>query len=169
MPSYKYDAELFLQDIETLFKAKLNTKIDEINTEKNTNTPETRDNFTLQTIGDDFWFLQQLPTIWNAKQFVIYGFQDLKLVGQQYDGAIQEMKVFIEVALPDRGDRRYKSDIYKNLRYTRALQEVAMENYDSIRGYGKLTVDALTPTTIAVGDKVLRSSGVVITASISIR
>lgn len=169
MPSFKYDVELFLQDIEALFKAKLNAKIDEINLEKQNETTETRDNFDLQTIGDNFWYLQHLPTTWNAKQFIIYGVQDILLKEQQEDNAVQEMKVFIEAAIPDRGDRRYKSDIYKNLRYTRALQEIAMENFDSIRGYGKLKIDTLTPTTIVIGDKVLRSSGIVITASISVR
>lgn len=167
--SAKYDAELFILDIENLFKSKLNDKIDEINLEKSTLTPETRDDFTLQTIGDDFWYLQHLPTVWTGKQFVVFGFQDIQLREQQEDNAIQEMKVFIEIAIPDRGDRRYHSDIYKNLRYTRALQEIAMENFDKIRSFSKIKIDTLTPTTIAVGNKVLRSSGIVITASITAR
>ena len=169
VPKPKYDAERFIFDIEVLFKAKLNDKIDQINTEKNSFTEETRDNFTLQTIGDDFWYLQHLPPVWNAKQFIVFGFQDIKFKEQQSDNAVQEMQVFIEAVITDRGDTRFKSNIYKSLRYTRALQEVAMENFDSIRGYGRLKIDALTPTTIAIGNKVLRSSGILITASISVR
>ena len=168
VPKPKYDAERFLYDIEVLFKAKLNTKIAEINLEKANDTEETRDDFTLQTIGDDFFYLQHLPRTWSGRQFVVMGYQNIELQNQQENTAAMKMSVFIEVAIPDVGNSRNKSDIFKSLRYARSLQEIAMENYDSIRGYGKLKIDTLTPTTIAIGNKVLRSSGIVITASIAI-
>jgi hypothetical protein len=165
----KYDVERFLLDIETVFKANLNTKIAEINTEKSTLTPETRDDFTLQTMGDDFWYLQHLPQVWSSKQFMVFGINAIDLKDQQEDNAIQVMKVFIEAVIPDTGDSKYKSNVFKSLRYTRALQEVAMENYDSIRSFGKLKIDVLVPTTVAIGNKTLQSSGIEITASITAR
>lgn len=165
----KYDAERFIKDIEILFKANLNTKISEINTEKNTETPETHDNYTLQTIGNDFWYLQHLPRTWSGKQFIVFGFSEIRLLEQQEDNAVQQMKVFIEAVIPDAGDSRRKGNIFKSLRYTRALQEIAIENFDKIRSFGKLKIDTLTPTSIIVGNKQLLSSGVEITASITVR
>lgn len=169
MSNPKYDAERFIFDIEALFKANLNTKITAINTEKNTLTTETSDDFDVQTIGDSFWYLQHLPKTWSAKQFIVYGFNDIVLKDQQEDNAVQEMQVFIEAVIPDSGDTRQKGNIFKSLRYTRALQEVAMENFDKIRSFGKLKINTLVPTTVVVGNKQLLSSGIVITASITVR
>lgn len=156
----KYDIELFLSDLETMMKSKLNDKIDAINTEKG--------DTLINNINDNAWYFSQLPTNWSYKQFIIWGLQNIELNAQQNDAHIQTVSVFFEVAIPDGNENKTEAQIYKLLRYTRCLQEIVTENFDSIRHYGKLQVQSLPPTLISVGDKSLKSSGVNITASFDI-
>ena len=168
MPAFKYDIELFLSDIEALFKSKLNDKITAVNLEKQTNTDETNDNFDIALINDNAWYFHQIPTNWSYKEFVVFGLADIGLETSQHDSQIQKVSVFIEVALVDAGEKKNESQIYKLLRYTRCLQEVANENFDKIRSYGKLTIDSLPPTLIDVSGKRLKTAGINVSASFDI-
>ena len=165
----KYDVEYFLNDIERVFKANLNDQIDLVNDEKNNRTDTTDDDFTIARIPDDGWYLNHIPEVWSYKQFILWGLEDLQIKRPQPDGAFLEVKAFIEVAIPDDGEESKKSMFYKQLRYSRSLQDVALKNFDKIRGYGKIQVDALSPTLVSISDKRLRVSGITITALIGIR
>jgi len=156
----KYDIELFLSDIEAIIKSKLNDKITAVNLEKGDSL--------ISSINDKAWYFSQLPSNWSYKQFIVWGLQNIELNAQQNDAHIQTVSVFFEVVIPDGNEAKAEAQIYKLLRYTRCLQEVVTENFDSIRHYGKLQVESLPPTLISVGDKSLKSSGVNISASFDI-
>lgn len=164
MAKHKYDIELFIKDIEGIFKTNLNTKITAVNLEKQTLTDEVDDNFDIDQIDSEAWYFGQLPAVWSYTNFVVYGLENITLEGEQYDGHIQKVSMFIEVLIDDDGSVPNESQIYKLLRYTRCLQEVALENFDSIRSYGKLTVNSLPPTLIEIDGRKLKSSGINISA-----
>lgn len=153
----KYDIESFLENIETVFKANLNTKIDQINLEKGSNL--------IENIPDDGWYLNHVPQIWDYKQFVVWGLNSTSMSGQQPGAAIQTVSVFMEACIVDDGAQLDQSTIYKLLRYSRSLLEVTKENYDSLRGYGKLQLDTLSPSLVDISGKRLRMAGVNLTAS----
>jgi len=166
----KYDVERFLTDVKSIFQTNLNTQIDCINTEKQTITEETNDNFAINRVSDSAWFFQQANTrVFSYPQFVVWGLLDLSLQAQQHDASLINPTVFIEVCLPDRGEPVNEVIIYKLLRYSRALQEIAEKNFDKLRGYGKIQVDTLSPAIVNVDGKKLRCSGIAITALFSSR
>lgn len=162
MGSVKYDVEQLIRDLETMFKANLNTKIGDINTQKG--------DFNISTVNESAWFFQHIPQVWNYPVFVIYGFQDIDSNQPQEDNMVQVAESFFEVVIPDSNKASSEAQVYQLLRYARALREVAHENFDSLRGYAKLTVTSLTPTAIELPNgKSLKASGIRISASISAR
>jgi len=165
MAKPKYDLELFITDFKTVFQANLNAKIAEVNTEKNTETSETNDNFSINTLRTKDWYMNQVPQVWNSNQFIVYGLMDLKTEQAQETSFKMTPTLFIEVIIPDQGEQLIESAIYKLLRYTRCLYEVANENYDEFRHYGKLKMDSLPPAMIEVDGKRLRTAGIAVTAS----
>lgn len=169
MAAFKYDVELLLTDVKNIFQSKLNDKIDCINLEKQTITPETNDDFAINKINDKAWFFNHIPLVWNYPQFVLWGIESIDIVQSQPDGARQKITIFIEVGIPDDGRPINESTIYKLLRYSRALQDVSMENFDKIRSYGSLQVESLSPALVNIGDKKLRISGINISATIGLR
>jgi len=169
MANYTYDVELFIKDVRTILTTHLNNKITAINLEKQNETDETDDNFDIPLIQSNAFYFHHIPDIRSFKQFLIYGLQDINIEDAQYDDQIQKVSLFIEVAISDRGEQQNESQIFKLLRYTRSLQEVVNENFDSIRSFGKLKVDSLPPTLITVNGKRLKSAGIVVTASFSVR
>lgn len=170
MAKFTYDIELFISDVRKILVNNLNTKITAINTEKNTLTDETEDNFNIDLIPDNAFYFQQLPDVNSYQHFLMYGIADIKILEPQNDGHIQNISLFVEVALVDDGNVQIQSQIFKLLRYTRSLQEIFIANFDSIRGFGKLTVESLPPTIIELntGGR-LNSAGVIVSASIGIR
>ena len=164
----RYDVELLLNDIFKMFQAKLNDKIDEVNAEKAANG-EAQDDFAIININDKAWYLNHIPASWNYKAFVVYGLAGIEANENQNDAFVEKVDLFFEVCIPDKGEKINESQIYKLLRYARCLKDVAIENFDTIRGYGKLQVASLTPTAIEIDGKRLKSSGVTVTASISSR
>lgn len=166
---YKYDAELFLEDIEKVFKSKLNNQIALINDEKQNRSPGLNGKFDISPINDDAWYFNHIPNVWSYPQFIVWGLQDVSFQRPQSDASIEKFIAFIEVAITDDGSVPNEQFIYKLLRYSRALQDVANKNFDSIRGYGKLQVEGLSPALVSISDKTLRISGITITASIGTR
>lgn len=168
MAKFKYDIELLLSDLEALFKSKLNDKITAVNLEKNTLTDETNDNFNISSINNNAWYFHQLPSTWSYEEFVVFGLQDISIEDGMPLGQIQKVSIFFEVAIVDAGENENESQIFKLLRYTRCLQEVATENFDKLRGYSNLTVDSLPPTLIEFSGKKLKTAGIIISASIDV-
>ena len=164
----RYDAERFLSDVESLFKSKLNDKLAAINSEKLTMTSETTDDFSVGTISDSAWFMSHIPKVWNYPQFVVWGLTGTTIQAPQPGAALQAVSVSIEVVIPDKGEKNKESAIYKLLRYQRALQEVAFENYDEFRHYGKIELESLPPGFVDISGKMLRMSGINITANMEV-
>lgn len=156
----KYDVEGFITDLVTLFKSKLNDKAAALNTEKS--------DTLLTNINESAWYFHNLPTTWSYPVFVVYGLQNIEVINSQYNAQLQRITVFIEVAITDGGSSESEAQIYKLLRYTRCLQEIANENFDKLRGYSKLTVDSLPPTLVDVSGKILKTSGINVSASFDI-
>jgi len=166
MAKPKYDTELFLTDIKSIFQDNLNNKIDEINLEKQNDTVETNDNFDIPNIQAKAWYLSHVPQVWSQASFIVWGISDVSLSEQQSGAFVKTIKVFVEVALPDKGDKINEASIYKLLRYTRSLEEVANENFDKIRRYGQIKIDSSSPVAIAATDtQILSTAGITITAS----
>jgi len=165
MAKPKYDLEMFTIDLRDAFRNNLNAKITEVNAEKNTDTPESADDFTINTIRTTDWYMNQVPQVWNSNQFIVYGIMDLKVDQPQETTFQLRPTFFIEVVIPDRGEVLLESAIYKLFRYTRCLWEVSNENYDKFRHYGKIKVDSLPPAMIEVDGKRLRTAGIAVTAS----
>lgn len=166
---FKYDAELFLEDIGNIFKTNLNDQIDLINDEKNNRSPGLNDKFDIDKVSDKAWYLNHIPNVWSYSPFIVWGLASTSYDSVQEDGALQELTAFIEIALQDTGDKPTQEFIFRLLRYSRALQDVAMKNFDKIRSYGKIRVEGLSPTLVDISDKRLRISGITITASIGLR
>ena len=168
MARKKYDIELFLNDAKAVFFNNLNAKIDEINLEKQNNTPEVSDNFNILTINDSAWYLNHIPQSWSYPQFVVWGLGGISLNSPESVGAIQTVTVFFEIAIPDRGEQYKESTVFQLLRYSRALQEIAIENHDELRGYGKFRLDSLSPGFVDISGKMLRIAGINLTASFDV-
>jgi len=166
---FVYDVELLLTDVKTIFQTNLNDKIDFINLEKANRTPETNDDFAISRIPDRAWYFNHIPTVWSYNQFILWGIESIDIIQGQPDGAKQKVTIFIEVAVPDKGEPINESVIYKLLRYSRALQDISMKNFDRIRSYGSLQVESLSPALVSIGDKKLRISGINISATIGLR
>jgi len=160
-----YDVEQFLRDIETLYKAKLNDEIAVINAEKT--------DFTLSDISDNAWYFQELAKqAFSYKNFVVYGIlDDPRTLDTMSDNYIREVKVFLEVVIPVDGGKKTEAEIYKLLRYSRALESVALKNYDRLsRRVTRLKFETLKPNMIDIDDRLrIRSAGIVISAALTAR
>jgi hypothetical protein len=134
----RYDIEQFLDAIESVLKPALASKITAINSEKNDTT-------TLSSIASGAWFQQTLNKgVASYDPYVLYGITDIETVGLG-PASSKVYSIHIMIMLADEG----KPDIVKRvLRYQRALEEVAHENFDLIRVGLKLKISSLVPVQI---------------------
>lgn len=156
----KYDVESFLTNVKTVFQSNLNTKITELNTEKG--------DFDIDQIPTDAWYINHIPKVWSYNTFIVWGISDIPLSNQQPGAAIQTVNLFIEACVQDKGYPVSESVIYQLLRYSRALLEVANENFDKLQGYGKLQLDSLSPSLVDISGKRIRMSGINLSASFDV-
>jgi len=156
-----YDTETFLRDLETVYKANLNTRIAAINAEKA--------DFNINNINANAWYFQNMNSdIFSYDEFIVWGLSkppDVEVF--QNDNYLKIVKVFIEVVIPDAGETSTENIIWKLLRYTRALEEVAFKNFDKFQGVAKTSVESLLPTSFELDGKMFRSSGISISAAMS--
>ena len=139
-----YDLETLLDDIETLVKANLNTKIAAINSEKN-------DSISLATIDSEAYFFQSLDGKQiNYTPFVAYGISnfDSPEDGGHYGAAEIKVSIDVIVCLEDVGQ---DVNITKRmLRYQRALKEIIETNFDGLTSGVKLSVQNQLPIDVAL-------------------
>lgn len=154
-----YDTERFLRDAEILYKAKLNAAIAEINAEKN--------DFTIPAIKAEAWYFGHLPKIWSHKQFIVWTLAGIDPTDRAKGSTLRTVKIEFEVCQPDSGEKEAEQVTWKLLRYTRALEKVANENFAELRSTASLVVDNLTPQKLSFDGKMLRTAGVRIQASLS--
>jgi hypothetical protein len=162
-----YDEELMVNDIETLFKAKLNDEIDAINTEKGS---VLGDALYIPNIPTDNYVFGTLDSrILNYKDFfVIFGIIDTPIRDVNIGNFIEDLTVTFQVATFDPGDENRSETLYKLLRYRRALKQVIMKNSDVFRNYAKPLVASLAPDALPFDNKnVLIKIGIDIKASVT--
>lgn len=131
----RYDLENFFDDMETFIKANLNTKIAELDAEKD-------DDITLKQIKTGAYFIQSLDErSVSFDPYCIFGIVNLEPIptdGWTADGVT--MQVVIVVADPGTGDI-----LKRVLRYQRALREIFEQNWEKFNKRLKLNVSKTIP------------------------
>lgn len=133
----RYDIENFLSDLVATCKAKLNTKIADINAEKG-------DAITVATVPDEAYFFQALNKAKAAPYpvFMFYGLEDPETDGLgPYTS--ESYEIYFIVVVKDTAE----NEIYltKLLRYARALKEIFEQNFSKNPWGIKLKVSSLSP------------------------
>jgi len=160
------DPEDLTRQIEVFFKAKLNTEIGLLNTEKAANEIS-EDDGPIETIEDDAWYLLQLPQTWDYQQFVIWGLTNLQPEQQQEDNHVYNLEWLFEVVMVDSGEPNDSTEFYKLLRYTRALSNIVTKNVDEIqRGY-KFKVQSLEPASASIAGRKFRTGGILVSTTMT--
>lgn len=153
------DIETILRDIETYTKANLNTKITEINDEKN-------DDIVLETIATDAFFVQSLNNATaNFDPHILIGLGDIQNQGgaKSYAGTVKELVFGVFIIKTD-----YGTDLqiaFKMFRYLRVLEEFFQKNFDKIVKGATFEVNSFVPDLVRRIDSndTFRAAGVEIT------
>lgn len=132
-----YDLEDLLDDVEQVLKDNFNTKLGQIDTEKN-------DSIVLAPVSsDEGYFLQTLDgRIANANPIIYYSVADIESVGKgPATGNIYQIEVVLMLR-----DAIDESNIGKRMfRYSRALKEVFEEQWATIGNGIRLKILSLVP------------------------
>jgi hypothetical protein len=162
-----YDEEYVIKDLETLFKAKLNTEIDLINTEKGAVAGQP---LYLDPIPAEKYIFETLDDrILNYKGFfLMYGLVDTPAREATQGSILEDVTVTFQIATFDAGELARSNTLYKLLRYRRALRAVIIKNPDVFRGMAKPTMASFKPSAFPYDNKnIIISIGVDIKASIN--
>lgn len=163
----QYDEEYMVQDLEALFKAKLNTMIDCVNTEKGS---VSGDPLFIPNIPTDKYMFETLDRSMNNHKgyFVMYGVSDTPIKAQQSGNYLEDLTIAFEICTFDNGSKNMKNKFYQLLRYRRALKAVIMNNPDVFRGYATPLVGSLKPTAFPFDKhRAILSIGIEIKASVT--
>lgn len=134
----KFDAEDILVEIQTYLQANLNTKIAEINSEKN-------DSITLNSVSTDAYFLQTLnDSIANFDPYILIGLDDMPSVGIG-PATLKTLTFTVVLVLADTQDLLIGR---RMLRYGRALEEIFNEGFQRILPFVSFKVNSLVPIAI---------------------
>ncbi len=130
-----YDFENVLDDVKSILSSNLNTKIAEINAEKN-------DGITMPTINNNAYFFQTLDErVTNFDPFLVYSIDTLE---GENDYGRSQMNILINniLIIADNG----KDSINRILfRYLRALNEIWKENFQSTSFSNRYKISSFTP------------------------
>ena len=156
----KYDIENFFNDLETYLKSSLNSKITEINTEKN-------DGITLNPVANDAYFFLNLDeSVANYDPFIFY-----TIAGVESDGIGPHTgkSYLIDVALIMSNPGNDADARSRTLRYHRALEELIESAFSKITDSINLKVNSLEPVTFASQEdsRLFRAVGVQLSFSLS--
>lgn len=133
----KYDIEAFFADLLSTMQAKLNTKLLEIDSDKN-------DGITLPQIASTAYFFQNLDSeIANFNPFIYYGLANF-IDGNSFAGAVDvAFTAQVVLVLSDDGNDPYI--IQKLFRYQRALMEIFQTYFANISQIGTIKITGLEP------------------------
>lgn len=130
----KIDIELLLDQVKSVMKDNLNTKLTEVSNDKD-------DGIELAILKDGAYFLQTLDDgIANYDPYIAYGVTDIQTVSI---GPQSADKIFVSIVLvlADNG----VTDLIKRLfRYQRALKEIFEENWQFHNTSSKINVNSST-------------------------
>jgi hypothetical protein len=134
-----YDIETLLDDIETLLKANLNTKIAAIEAEKTALGKAVG----LPSVDTNAYFQQAWSDkILNYSPAIFYGLEQIQASGS-HSATLEAYKIFVEVVIVDSGmDTFTKNRIH---RYSRALKEVFQENFDRLPWGNRINIETVRP------------------------
>lgn len=137
----KLDVEVILKNIKETLLDKLNTKLLEIDTEKN-------DGIVLSPVDPGAYILQSLDEFpVNFDPALFYGIESIETVGE-YSATHKKMKIEISVILADPQDGSIFSRLF---RYQRAMEETFLESYFTIKNMReKVKVTSLEPVAFRV-------------------
>lgn len=161
MATPKYDVERFCADLKTILAASLNTKISEINSEKNDST-------TLAAVDSNAYFFQELNgRATNFDPFVLYSVEEIQSEGTGPTTSITPT-VHVVLVLAD-GGQDTESVAVRMLRYQRALREVFEENWTSNKYGVKLRISSMVPVQFSLMNSAnpFRAIGVSVSGSIA--
>lgn len=130
-----YGLEEILVDIKAVVYDKLNTKIDEINAEKN-------DGITLSQVRNEAYILQSLDgSEANFNPFIFYGADDISSESRGPNSS-KKYSLFVLIVIADDGQDKNIST--RMFRYLRAIEEILKENWNN-KGGAKIEVKSLVP------------------------
>lgn len=137
------DFEDVADDIITLLKANLNTKITAINSEKN-------DGISLDAIDTSAYLFHTLDeeTV-NYNPFILCEFINAETVGD-YGHSQTKVELLIGVVLSDSGSDLVVSR--RLFRYQRAMREVIEDNFDSLASGAKMIVQSQVPVELTLSN-----------------
>jgi hypothetical protein len=160
----KYDSEMLLNDLFTIVKQNLNSKISEIQAEKTALLGD--QNFVVPLINDKAWFDTLDDKTANFDPYVYYGLNDNTVI-ELASAESSELAIFFTVVLHYNGN---DATMYrKMLRYIRALQEIVREHFDSIPEVARFQVRTIVPNDLRDLDtsEMHKIGGVVINTAIA--
>ena len=142
----RYDIEDMMDDIESLLKEKLNTKIQEINLAKATKEPA----IEIAEIDETCYHQQS----WSDKLLqktpaIFYGLENITATGANA-ATLEVYRIFVEVVIVDNGMDPYT--LRRIHRYSRALKEVFQENYDKMPWSNKTNIETVRPVSFLLDE-----------------
>lgn len=161
----QYDEELMIKDLETLFKAELNTEIGKINTEKGS---VSGDPLFMDDINPDKYIFETLDKrlLNYTGFFLMYGLVDTPISEGDTNNFIENVVVTFQIGTFDKGEKDRSNTMYKLLRYRRALKQVILKSPDVFRSYAKPVVSSLKPDALPYSSKkIILKIGIDIAAS----
>lgn len=167
----KLDTERLIKRFRTVLQDNLDAKLAAITAEYATeDASEFGDSITLETIAASSYFFNTSPLSLNIGVFIIIGVQ---AIGSTTSGpsVAKAYEIFVTIAHTGlKNDPTHNQTESKILRYTRAIQEVILDNFDRIAaGFSLAGVSELpaNPEIQLESGETLRVSGLVFSATIA--
>jgi hypothetical protein len=133
--SNKYDIERFFNDLETVLKSNINTKITEINNEKN-------DDIFMKPVEDDAYIKHSLnQEVVNYDPYIFMYIDNIESSGI---GPRVSKVVSVDIAMVIK-DPLTETMSSLVLRYLRSLEEVLTEKFNTVNKTRKIEVKSLAP------------------------
>tara|TARA_R100000458_G_C8201441_1_gene191861 strand:- start:114 stop:587 length:474 start_codon:yes stop_codon:yes gene_type:complete len=131
-----YDLENLMSDVKTIMVDNLNTKINDLNSEKSDST-------TLLTVDNAAYFLQELDsTTINYNPFVFYTCEEIDGTGFG-PNTPQEFLINCILILADQS--AYSDIPIRMFRYLRAFKEIFEENFAIKSNSNFISINQITP------------------------
>ena len=152
MSDPKFDTEQFLRNAVSLFKAKLNSKITAINSEKG--------DFVLDLVDSSAWYLNMIPKQFSFPVFVIYGIANEELDDFSEAGILKRVTLQFEIGVADQNWTENEAAVYRLLRYRRAFEEIVSANFRIFGNGKKPIIESLPPASLAISGNRFEFSGI---------
>ena len=160
--SAKYDPERLITDVTNLIRDNLNTKVAEIQAEKDLLLGA--DNFELPLVDDEAYFDSLDEGVTNFNPFIYIGMDSNSAVSSGGAGTIQELAIFVTIFIvKDNADAKINMKVF---RYTRAFMEIIEKNFGKITYTSSMKISTIAPQDMASDENedIHKAGGIVISA-----